>query len=145
MQQLATPTIVIMIQLIIIIITTTIPTPGNPGAHQPGENLGADPPEEPSGNPGAPRHSQRAGLRTPKTKVNCNNLHDPSHLKTIGYSTLLSGVPKTTENAALVEYVHGMHVRSEYSSPKFGAFRIVNHTLLSQYTLRKGLQVFEKK
>ena len=72
----------------------------------------------------------------PRTKVNYNNLQEAaSHLKTVGYSALLTGVPKTTENAALMEYAHAMHTRSEYSSPKFDEFNIVAHTLLSQYTL----------
>jgi len=43
-----------------------------------------------------------------------------------------------------MEYVHAMHARSGYSSSKFDEFSIVNHTLLSQYTLKKGLQVFGK-
>ena len=37
-----------------------------------------------------------------------------------------------------------MHVQREYSSLKFNEFGKVNHTLRSQYTLKKGLQVFGK-
>ena len=43
-----------------------------------------------------------------------------------------------------MEYVHAVHVRSKYPSSKFDEFSAVNHTLLSQYTLRKGLIVFGK-
>ena len=48
----------------------------------------------------------------------------------------------TPENAALKEYVHAMHVISEYSSPQFSKFNIVYDTVLFQYTLKKGLKVF---
>ena len=43
-----------------------------------------------------------------------------------------------------MEYVHTTYVCSECWSPKFDEFSIANHTLLSQHTLKKGLQVFGK-
>ena len=100
----------------------------------PPENVGA-PPE----NVGAPR---RPGLRTRKV-INYNDLTTASHLKTIGYNNLLNGVPWTENNKALKGYVHAMHAINEYNSPSNDP-NIVHKTLLSQYTLKKGLQVFGK-
>ena len=83
-------------------------------------------------------------VRTPTTKVNSNDLHDASHLKIIGYNNLLNGVAKTPGNATEMEYVHAMHTRVEYSSPKFDELSIVSHTAIFQYTLKKGLKIFGK-
>ena len=96
-------------------------TAGNEGAtadpHNDAYHAGAPP-----GNVGAPPEnvgaSRRTGLRTRK-KINYKALADTAkHLKTIGYNNLLNGIPWPERNKTLRGY------------------------FLSQYTLKKGLQVF---
>ena len=109
-------------------------TIGAPGA-PPDDNAGAASAET----VGAPR---RAGLRT-RAKINYHDLSNTaSHLKTIGYHNLLSGLSWPAANKKLKGYVHAMHMIDNYNS--IGSGPTIDHeTVLSQqYTLKKGLQIF---
>ena len=93
--------------------------------------------------PVAPAASRRAGLRIPK-EINYNSLSDTAtHLKTIGYNNLVSGVTWNEGNESLKHYVHAMNAICQYN--EWSEIEIIESTALTQYTLKKGLEVFGTK
>ena len=78
------------------------------------------------------------GFRT-RNKINYSDMSSANHLKTVGYSNLLSGVSATNKKKAIKGFVHAMHAINEYNKPSPS---IINHTILSQHSLKKGLRLF---
>jgi hypothetical protein len=63
-----------------------------------------------------------------------------THLKTVGYNSLVKGMAAI--KAVTTAYVHVAFAISEFNKPRW--HDIVTHTILSQYGLKKRLRLFRK-
>jgi hypothetical protein len=61
-----------------------------------------------------------------------------THLKTVGYNSLMKGISWIKE-AVTTSYVNIAFAISEFNKPRHDA---VNHTILSQYGMEKGVRLF---
>ena len=83
-----------------------------------------------------PPTRSRLGGRKP---INYNDMSAAFHLKMAGFNSLMPGA--TVLNTAIRGYCHVVKASTEYNKPcDYGT--IVNHCILSQYGLKKGLELF---
>jgi hypothetical protein len=81
----------------------------------------------------------RQSLRN-RPKVNYRDMSKAKHLKTVGYSSVLSGATALIDTT-LRTYCNVANAIKHYNDPRVFE-TIVNHTILSQYGLKKGLALF---